>query len=95
MVTVFRHWHSILSVILNIVCELYTVCWRSIVASFFCMQATAVVRANLANHILVSHTTSSVAVMVCPPVVAPAQGRCIFELDFFLITFVTAVQCCM
>jgi len=38
------------------------------------LQATAVVRANLANHILVSHTTSSVAVMVRPPLVAPAQG---------------------
>ena len=50
-----------------------------------CMQATAVVRASLANHILVSHTTPPVAVMVRPPVVAPAQGMPKFELISALI----------
>ena len=40
-------------------------------------------RANLANHILVSHTSSSVAVMVRPPLVAPAQGMHKFTLVLY------------
>ena len=54
------------------------------------MQAAAVVRANLANHILVSHTTSSVAVMVRPPIVAPAQGRPRFK--FYLHLLIIAIH---
>jgi len=56
------------------------------------LQATAVVRANLANHILVSHTTSSVAVMVRPPLVAPAQGKVHGYVEIFVIRFEAAVH---
>jgi len=52
---------------------------------FCCLKAPAVVRANLANHILVSHTTSSVAVMVRPPLVAHAQGMPNFYVDFLCL----------
>ena len=71
---------------------LCTVCENGYADNLFCcFQATAVVRANLANHILVSHTTSSVAVMVRPPVVAPAQSKTHSYIEVFLVSLSAAV----